>query len=303
MSKTALGVQSAPITLDPGGELTHHFRLYTGRIKYNLLQLVELQEIADMNLWDQLLVPVANFLNWLYGLMGNYAWAILLFTLLTRVLLFPLTRTQYHSMAKLAQLQPRLQSLQKRFPGLNELKASYPKQRAMENRQEMTKKMMEIYKKEGVNPLGGCLPMLLQFPILIILWQAITYIAEQIHLTPGFLWMPDLSLADPLYLIVLLTVAAMIVQSKMTPTPGAQPNQVLIWIMPIMMGVMLKDFASGLWIYYFLSTIAQIGQQVFINWELKREAARKPAPDHSNEALKQPVAQEVQNSDGPRSQN
>ncbi|MBI1742626.1 membrane protein insertase YidC [Candidatus Acetothermia bacterium] len=313
VSKTALGVQSAPITLAPSQTMIHNFRLYTGRVKYTLLELVKLQHIADMSWWDQLLVPVANFLNWLFGFTGNYAWAILLFTLLTRILLFPLTRAQYHSMAKMTQLQPRLQKLQQRYPNLNQLKASYPKmselelkQRAMENRQEMTQKMMEMYKKEGVNPLGGCLPMVIQFPILIVLWQAITYTAEQIHLTPGFLWLPDLSLADPLYIIVLLTVAAMIVQTKMTPTPGAQQNQLLTWVMPIMMGVMLKDFASGLWIYYFSSTVAQVGQQMFISWELKREAARKPAPalaEDDDALTNKPVAQEAQVSDGNRSQN
>jgi YidC/Oxa1 family membrane protein insertase len=314
MSKTLLGIQSSSLRLIRGEEIKHHFKLYTGRIKFNLLELSKIQDIADLSWWDQFLVPVANFLNWLFGFTGNYAWAILLFTLLTRILLFPLTRTQYHSMAKMVQLQPRLQKLQQRFPGLNELKAQHPKmsetelkQRAMENRQEMTKKMMELYKKEGVNPLGGCLPMLLQFPILIVLWQAITYDAEQIHLTPGFLWMPDLSLADPLYIIVLLTVAAMIVQSKMTPTPGAAQNQVLIWIMPIMMGVMLKDFASGLWIYYFLSTVLQIGQQLFITWELKREAARKPAPILAEEdevakgSKRELLAQEAQVGDESRS--
>jgi YidC/Oxa1 family membrane protein insertase len=296
MKKTVLGVQSDPISLISGQEITHSFRLYTGRIKFNLLELTKIQHIAEMSWWDQFLVPVANFLNWLFSFTGNYAWAILLFTLLTRIILFPLTRSQYHAMAKMVQLQPRLQKLQQRYPGLNELKAAHPrmseielKQRAMENRQEMTKRMMELYKKEGANPLGGCLPMLLQFPILIILWQAITYDAEQIHLTSGFLWMPDLSLADPLYIIVLLTVGAMIAQSKMTPTPGAQQNQVLIWIMPILMGVMLKDFASGLWIYYFLSTVMQLGQQVFINWELKREAAKKPALAQDDEDEETPV--------------
>jgi YidC/Oxa1 family membrane protein insertase len=282
VSKTELGVQSSALTLAPGQEFSHHFRLYTGRVKFTLLELVGLQYIADMSWWDQILVPVANFFNWLYRFTLNYAWAILLFTILTRVLLFPLTRTQYHSMAKMVHLQPRMQKLQQRYPNLNQLRAMHPKmseselkQRAMENRQELSKKMMELYRKEGVNPLGGCLPLLLQFPILILLWQAITYSAEQIHLTPGFLWMPDLALADPYYIIVILTVAAMIVQSKMTPMPSGQQNQVLIWLMPIAMGVFLKDFPAGLWIYYFLSTVAQVGQQLFINWELQREARRK----------------------------
>jgi len=121
------------------------------------------------------MIPVIQFLGMLYRATGNYGWAIILFTILTRVVLFPLMRKQYHSMAKMQKIQPKLKRIQERFK---------------DDRQLMQQKMMELYRKEGVNPMGGCLPMLVQLPILILIWRAILHSGELIHLSPGFLWVP-----------------------------------------------------------------------------------------------------------------
>lgn len=279
------GVKAERLILAAGEERTFQFTLYAGRHKYLLLEHAGFAGIENLSLYNQLLVPMIRFLDWLYQKTRNYGWAIIIFTLITRIVLFPLMRKQFYSMAKMHQLRDRIEKLQQRYPNLLKLRQLHPKmsedelrRRARENQQALHQKLMELYKKEGINPLSGCLPMLIQFPILIILWRTIMYSAERIHLSPGFLWMPDLSFHDPYYIIVVLTVIFMVLQSKLTPTPtpsaGGLQTQLFIWGMPIFMGILLKDFPAGLWLYYFLTTALQVLQQLFINWEMSRKAPK-----------------------------
>jgi YidC/Oxa1 family membrane protein insertase len=235
------------------------FSLYGGRRRYLLMEPVGLGTLDNPGAGARMMIPLIQFLELLYRYTGNYGWAIILFTLLTRIVLFPLMRKQFHSMAKMQRLQPSLKKIQERFKG---------------DRQLMQQKLMELYRKEGINPLSGCFPLLLQFPILILLWKAILYSGEQIHLSPGFLWLPDLSLQDPYYILIIVTTLLMILQQwLMTPTPGGESggNQKLFgYLMPIVLAVFLYRFPAGLWLYYFLTTIFQVGQQAFVNWELAR---------------------------------
>jgi len=280
-----VGASAPALTLSAGEQVAHDYLLYAGRWKYVLMAKSELETVAGMGPFSQFLVPMIQFLDWLYETTGNYGWAIIIFTLLTRVLLFPLIRQQFHAMAKMREFQPKMNKLRERYPGLNQLRKDHPdmdmadlQAKAKENKEKLNKKMMQLYQKEGINPLGGCLPSLLQFPILIVLWRAILYSAETIHFSPGFLWINDLSLADPYYLLVVLTVGVMMLQTKMTPTMGAGgQNQMIMWVMPIMMGVFLKDFPAGLWLYYFLTTALQVLQQALINWELANKQPAKAA--------------------------
>ncbi len=280
--RSLVGIKAEKLVLAAGEERSFRFTLYAGRHKYLLLEHTGLAKIENLSFYNQLLVPMIRLLDWLYEKTRNYGWAIIIFTLITRIVLFPLMRKQFYSMAKMHQLRDKIEKLQQRYPNLLKLRQLHPKmseselrQRARENQQAMHQKLMELYKKEGINPLSGCLPMLIQFPILIILWRAIMYSAERIHLSPGFLWMPDLSLSDPYYIIVVLTVIFMVLQSKLTPmsTPGAGglQGQLFVWGMPIFMGILLKDFPAGLWLYYFLTTALQVLQQLFINWEMSRQ--------------------------------
>jgi YidC/Oxa1 family membrane protein insertase len=286
-----LGVRSEALTLAPGESRTYRFTLYAGRLNLVFLEQVGLQRISDHGLWSQALAGVTKFLNLLYEYTGNYGWALILFTLIIRLLMYPLTRAQFHSMAKMKEIQPKLEKLQARYPSLTQLRAMYPKmsedelkRRARENREELTKKQMELFRKEGVNPMGGCLPALLQIPIFILLWRVVLYSAEAIHLSPGFLWMSDLSQHDSLYIIVALTVLAQIVQGKLTPVPTAGgQSQAMTWLFPIIFGFLLKDLSAGLWLHYFVSTLVQVGQQLVVMGELRRRP--KPAtPEPPKEA-------------------
>ncbi|MBS3765229.1 membrane protein insertase YidC [Candidatus Bipolaricaulota bacterium] len=252
-----LGVSFSGSSLAAGETKDYRFSLYGGRRRHVLLSNVGLGAIDDIGIFSQLLVPVIGFLNTLYDFTGNYGWAIILFTVMIRALLYPLMRNMYRSMAKMQELQPRIQEIQDEY----------------EDREEQQQRMMELYKEEDVNPMGGCLPMFIQLPILILLWRAIMYSAEAIHMSPGFLWLSDLSQSDPYYILVVLTVVTMIVQQQMMQSPGGGggQNKLMSFGFPLFMGIFLRNFPAGLWLYYFLTQIFMIGQQAFINWEMEKE--------------------------------
>jgi len=252
-----VGIGFSDNSLSRGETKGYQFSLYGGRQRHVLLSNVGLSEIDDIGIFSQLLVPVIGFLNLLYNFTGNYGWAIILFTVLIRVLLYPLMRNMYRSMAKMQELQPKIKKIQDEY----------------EDKEEQQKKMMALYKEEGVNPLGGCLPMFIQLPILILLWRAIMYSAEAIHMSPGFLWLSDLSMRDPTYILVILTVGTMILQQQMMQTPGGggSQNKIMSYGFPLFMGIFLRNFPAGLWLYYLLTQLFMIGQQAFINWEMEKE--------------------------------
>ena len=243
----------------PEGTSSYRFTLYSGRRRFLLMEAVGIEALDETGVAARAMVVVIKFLDILYRYTGNYGWAIILFTLMTRLILFPLMRKQYHSIAKTQRIQPRLKRIQERYK---------------DDRQLMQQKTLEIYKKEGVNPMGGCLPMLIQLPIIFVIWRAMLYASEQIHISPRFLWIPDLSVHDPYFILVILTTLIMLVQQKfMSPmsTGDAKGIQKYMgYFFPLMMGVLLWRFPAGLWLYYLLTTAAQVGQQAFVNWEMAK---------------------------------
>ena len=260
-----LSIELGKTQLGPQESQQYEFSLYAGRRRHVLLSNVGLGLIDDIGFFSRLLVPVIGVLHQLYKWTGNYGWAIIIFTIIIRVLLYPLMRNMYYSMAKMQELQPKMEEIREKYD---------------EDKKKQQEAMMELYQEEGVNPMGGCLPMFVQLPILILLWRAILYSAEQIHLSPGFMWLPDLSLHDPFYILVVLTVGTMILQQQLMQTPGGGGgggNKWLGYVFPIFMGVMLHNFPAGLWLYYFLTTLFQVGQQYFINWEMERAEAEQPS--------------------------
>ncbi len=266
-----LGVNGAghPVFgLEATGELSLRGVLYTGRNRYVLLDKAGIAAVSPVGLFSQFLVWVMTFFEWLYRLTGNYGWAIILFTLVTRLLTHPLMRNQYRSMAKMQRLAPKLKKLQEKYK---------------DDRQTLQQQMMELYRQEKVNPLGGCLPLLLQFPILILLWQAIMHSAELIHVSPPFLWLRDLSQPDPYYILVVLATGAQLLQQWLTqrrmPEPPTGGAQMLGWVFPVVMAVLFLSFPAGLWLYWLLSTLLQMGQQFLFDLEMAREpkAADEPS--------------------------
>ena len=223
------------------------------------MQEAGIQALDRPGLGAKVMIPVIQFIDLLFGATGNYGWAIILFTILTRLLLWPLMNKQMHSMARLQRLQPKMKRIQERFK---------------DDKALLQQRLMELYKKEGINPMSGCLPMVIQLPIIFVIWRAILYAAERIHLSPGFLWMPDLSLYDPYFVLVVLTTAIMIWQQwKLTPqtgSDGAPGTKYFGYVFPVLMAILLWKFPAGLWLYYLLTTAAQAAQQAIVNQQLAR---------------------------------
>ncbi|MGR5237311.1 membrane protein insertase YidC [Vibrio alfacsensis] len=203
---------------------------------------------------------IAQPLHWLldtiHGFVGNWGVAIILLTFIVRGAMYPLTKAQYTSMAKMRMLQPKLQAMRERIG---------------DDRQRMSQEMMELYKKEKVNPLGGCLPLLLQMPIFIALYWALMESVELRH-SPFFGWIHDLSAQDPYYILPLLMGASMFLIQKMSPTTVTDPmQQKIMTFMPVMFTFFFLFFPSGLVLYWLVSNIVTLIQQTLIYKALEKK--------------------------------
>jgi len=200
--------------------------------------------------------PLFQLLQFLHGLVSNWGVAIILITLIVRGGMYPLTKAQYTSMAKMRMLQPKLTALRERFG---------------EDRQKMSQAMMELYKQEKVNPLGGCFPILIQMPIFIALYWTLMESVELRH-APFALWLTDLSVKDPYYVLPLLMGATMWWIQKMSPTTVTDPmQQKVMQFMPIIFTFMFLWFPSGLTLYWLVSNIVTIIQQTMIYRQLEKK--------------------------------
>ena len=200
--------------------------------------------------------PLFQLLQFLHGLVSNWGVAIILITLIVRGGMYPLTKAQYTSMAKMRMLQPKLTALRERFG---------------DDRQKMSQAMMELYKQEKVNPLGGCFPILIQMPIFIALYWTLMESVELRH-APFALWLTDLSVKDPYYVLPLLMGATMWWIQKMSPTTVTDPmQQKVMQFMPIIFTFMFLWFPSGLTLYWLVSNIVTIIQQTMIYRQLEKK--------------------------------
>ncbi len=271
--RTPSGSQQFGVTLSAGsGTTKFDGSLYGGRRRFLLMKEAGLETLDQPGVGARMMIPVIQFVDILYRATGNYGWAIILFTVLVRVLLYPLMQKQIRSMAKMQELGPKMKQIQERYKG---------------DKQAQQERLMELYRKEKINPLSGCLPMAVQLPIIWLIWRAILLAGEQIHLSPGFLWVPDLSLHDPYFVLVILTTAVMLLQQwMMTPKGAVESSPGAKWmgyIFPIVMAFMLWKFPAGLWLYYLLTTAVQVVQQEIVNRQTKRAARLAPATDTAGE--------------------
>ena len=206
--------------------------------------------------------PLFRLLEWFHEYVGNWGWAIVLVTLLIKLILFPLSYKGMMSMNKLKDLAPKMK----------ELKEKYGK-----DPQKMNMKMMEMYKKEGANPMGGCLPMLLQIPIFFAIYRVLLN-AVELQGAEWMLWITDLSIKDPFFVLPLLMGASMWYQQKLTPNTMTDPMQQKIfqWL-PVVMTVFFLTFPAGLVLYWLVNNLFTIGQQFIINAAYEKQKAAKVA--------------------------
>ena len=228
----------------------------------------QLAAIIDYGWFEFVARPLVFALLWLFSYIGNFGWAIVILTLAINLVLFPLRLKQQVSMQKMAKIQPHMKRLQDQY---KKLKATDPR------RAQLQTEMMGLYKEHGVNPMGGCLPLLLQMPVLFGFYSALYYSIE-LRRAP-FLWIDDLSQADFIFgfvpLLPILMAISMVVMQKLTPTTVDPAQAKMMMIMPLMFTVLFIYQSAGLVLYWLTSNVAGIAQQVFINKYWAPPAAAK----------------------------
>ena len=195
-----------------------------------------------------LVKPLLKVLAFFHDLTGNYGWSIIFMTCVIKLLFFPLTHKSFKSMKGMQKVQPYVKIIQ---------------ERNKDDRQKMNEEMMELYKKHKVNPVGGCLPMLLQIPVFIALYHALFFSIE-LRGAPFMGWITDLSVADPYYVFPVLMGATMFLQQKLTPSMGDPMQQKIMMFLPIVFTFLFLSFPSGLVIYWTVNNILTISQQYYI---------------------------------------
>jgi YidC/Oxa1 family membrane protein insertase len=241
---------------------------YVGPKQHSLLASYghNLDRAVDFGFFSFLALPLLISMNWVYGYVGNYGLAIILLTVVLKILFLPLTHRSMKSMRKMQKLQPEMAAIRARYKGVKD----------MEKRQDMNTEIMGLYKTHGVSPLGGCLPLLLQMPFLFAFYSALS-VAIEIRHAPFMLWIMDLSKADPYLVLPLLMGVSMYAQQRMTPTT-ADPVQARIFrFMPVMFTFIFLSLPSGLVLYWFVNNLLGIAQQVVINRQVEAEATTAEA--------------------------
>jgi len=255
--------------------------LYVGPKDQDILRSVnpKLVKLIDWGFFGIIAKPLFLSLNWVDDhITGNYGWAIILVTLIINILLFPFKLTSLRSARKMQRLQPQIQAINAKYKdvGIRDPRKT-----------EQNQEVMALYKKEGVNPLGGCLPLLLQLPFFYAFYRVLDIAIELRH--APWLWVPDLSQAEmlPIHVLPLILIATQFLTQKMTPAAGVDPNQQrMMMFMPLMFGFMFYYASAGLVLYWLTGNLVGIAQQMIINKTM-------PAPPPPPRPVKAPVKRTV----------
>lgn len=244
------------------------FKLYVGPKSFEVMKGIDGEFVRAINFgfWAWLAVPFLGVLRWIHGFVGNWGWAIILLTLLMNIVIFPLRHKTAVSMRKMQEVQPQMKAIQDRYAGL---KATDPA------KQKMNAEIMALYKEKGANPVSGCLPTVLTFPVLFAFYSLLSE-AVELRNAPFAWWIQDLSTHDPFYVTPILMGVAMFWQQWMTPATGDPTQRRMMMFMPVMFTGMFLTLPSGLAIYYFVNTLWGIGQQYFTNWLLGPPGVQAP---------------------------
>ena len=253
-----IGVRMPNKTIATGDQAKFEATLWVGpKLQDEMAEVApNLDLVVDYGWLWFIAKPLHMLLSFIQSFVGNWGVAIICLTFIVRGAMYQLTKAQYTSMAKMRMLQPKLQAMRERIG---------------DDRQRMSQEMMELYKKEKVNPLGGCLPLIIQMPIFIALYWALMESVELRH-SPFFGWIHDLSAQDPYYILPLLMGASMFLIQKMSPTTVTDPmQQKIMTFMPVMFTFFFLFFPSGLVLYWLVSNIVTLIQQTLIYKGLEKK--------------------------------
>ncbi len=250
-------VISPPLSIEPGMAVTLTNKVYVGPKDLDVLRSIgsKLEEVIDFGWFSMLAKPLLYTLKYFYRYVNNYGVSIIIITIILKVLFFPLTHKSYKSMKEMQKLQPKMNAIKEKFKN---------------DRDAMNQAVMELYKTHKVNPLGGCLPMIVQIPVFFALYKALMYSIE-LRQAPFFMWILDLSAKDPFYVTPIIMGATMFIQQKMTPTTMDPMQAKIMLSLPIVFTFMFLNFPSGLVLYWLVNNILTIAQQAYINKLLHEE--------------------------------
>ena len=245
----------------PGASATLSMPLYIGPQETDKLARIApgLELVVDYGWLYILAAPLFWVLNFIHGLVGNWGWAIIFLTILIKLVFYPLNHKAGRSMAAMKVLGPKMEKL---------------KQLYGDDKQKLNQAMMELYRTEKINPLGGCLPILVQIPVFIALYWVLLASIELRH-APWLGWIQDLSAPDPFYILPVIYAISMFVQTKLNPQPADPVQAKVMLAMPIVFSVFFLFFPSGLVLYWVVQNLLSIAQQWHINKTLAAEAAAK----------------------------
>ncbi len=250
---------SSALQVEPGASGSADMRFYAGpKDQYRLAEISpNLDLTVDYSFLWFLAAPIYWLLTRINSFVGNYGVSIIMLTLVVKLVFYKLSETQYRSMAGMRRLMPKIQQLKERFG---------------DDRMKLQQATMDMYKKEKINPFGGCLPLLVQMPVFIALYWVLMQSVELRH-APFFLWLNDLSVRDPYFVLPLLMGGTMYLQMGMSPAPADPMQAQIMKFMPIMMTVLFLWFPSGLVLYWLTNGLLSILQQWYITRKIDAEAA------------------------------
>ena len=247
-------------TVAPGSSASISVPLYVGPQEQDVLGKLAkgLDLVVDYGIFTVIAAPLFWLLKWLHGIVHNWGWAIVLLTIIIKSAFYPLNHASARSMAKMKVIAPKLKALQEQYAN---------------DKQQLQIKMMEMYKQEKINPLGGCLPIVVQIPVFIALYWVLLS-AVELRNAPWIGWIKDLSAPDPYFVLPVIYAITAYLQVRLSPTPISDPVQAKVMqIMPIAFSVMFIFFPSGLVLYWLINNSLQIFQQWHMNRVLEKEAA------------------------------
>jgi len=247
----------------PGASAEFHEKLFIGPKLQSQLAATgpRLERTADYGLLTVIAQPLFATLKWIHGLIGNWGWSIIIVTALIKLLFYPLSQASGRSMAKMRAVAPRMKQIQESFK---------------DDREKLGRAMMELYKREKINPLAGCLPMVVQIPFFISFYWVLLESVEM-RQAPFLLWINDLSARDPYFVLPLLMGGAMFAQFKLNPAPPDPMQAKIMQFMPLVMTGMMAWFPSGLVLYWLTNTVLSIAQQ----WQINRVVQAEPSKPRS----------------------
>ena len=247
--KTELKINILHASLGENSIIEREVKYYAGPKEERSLEKINNKLVASIDYgWFHFISkPLLVIMNFFYKFTKNYGISIILLTILIKIIFFPLSHKSYKSMKEMQKLQPKMEELRKKFAN---------------DREAFNREMMLLYRRHGVNPVSGCLPILVQIPFFIALYQALMYAIELRH-APFFGWIKDLSSYDPYYITPILMGITMLIQQVITPSSGDPTQKKIMYILPVVFTFMFLNFPSGLVLYWLVNNIFSILQQVY----------------------------------------